>query len=71
MANTLSPIELVSNRLDTIHKAMDELFKHTNKAVDIRTRADRTTSCVEYSFAMWLLLYIHIEQYAMVSNTKA
>ena len=43
MANTLSPLELVSDRLDTIHTAIDALFKHTTKAVDIRTQADRMT----------------------------
>ena len=43
MATTLSPIELVSKRLDSIHTAVDALFNHTNKAVDIRNRADRTT----------------------------
>ena len=43
MANTLSPIELVSNRLDSINTAMDALFKHTTKAIDIDTRTNRTT----------------------------
>jgi hypothetical protein len=43
MANSLSPLELVSDRLNTIHTAIDALFKHTTKAVDIRTQADRTT----------------------------
>ena len=43
MANTLSPIELVSNRLDSINTAMDALFKHTNKAISLRDKATRTT----------------------------
>ena len=43
-STTLSPIELVSKRLDSIHTAVDALFNHTNKAVDIRNRADRTTT---------------------------
>jgi hypothetical protein len=43
MAKLLSPLERVSDKLSTIHTAMDALFKHTTKAVDIRTQADRTT----------------------------
>ena len=43
MANSLSPLERVSDKLTTIHTAIDALFKHTTKAVDIRTQADRTT----------------------------
>ena len=42
MANSLSPLERVSDKLTTIHTAIDALFKHTTKAVDIRTQADRT-----------------------------
>jgi hypothetical protein len=37
MANSLSPLGLVSDRLNTIHTAIDALFKHTTKAVDTRT----------------------------------
>ena len=43
MAKLLSPLERVSDKLSTIHTAMDALLKHTTKAVDIRTKADRTT----------------------------
>ena len=43
MAKLLTPLERVSDKLSTIHTAMDALFKHTTKAVDIRTKADRTT----------------------------
>ena len=43
MANTLSPLDRVSEKLTTIHTAIDALFKHTTKAVDIRTQAGRTT----------------------------
>ena len=43
MAKLLSPLERVSDKLSTIHTAMDALFKHTTKAVDIRTQAIRTT----------------------------
>ena len=43
MAKSLTPLERVSDKLSTIHTAMEALFKHTTKAVDIRTKADRTT----------------------------
>jgi hypothetical protein len=43
MAKSLSPLERVADKLTTIHTAMEALFKHTTKAVDIRTKADRTT----------------------------
>ena len=43
MAKSLSPLERVADKLTTIHTAMEALFKHTTKAVDIRTQADRTT----------------------------
>ena len=43
MANSPSPLELASDRLNTIHTAIDALFKHTTKAVGIPTQADRTT----------------------------
>ena len=43
MAKLISPLERVSDKLSTIHTAMDALFKHTSKAVDIRAQADRTT----------------------------
>jgi len=48
MANSFSPLELVSDRLNTIHTAIDALFKHTTKAVDIRTQAGRTTGWTFY-----------------------
>ena len=34
MANSFSPLELVSDRLNTIHTAIDALFKHTTKHLD-------------------------------------
>ena len=42
-STTLSPVELVSKRLDSIHTALEALTNHTNKAVNIRNSADRTT----------------------------
>ena len=71
MANTLSPVELVSDRLESIHKAMDALFKHTNKAVDIRTRADRTTNHIDCCanrkvFYQIILVYTSIKYYQVL-----
>ena len=53
MAKLLTPLERVSDKLSTIHTAMDALFKHTTKAVDIRTKADRTRPHNCYGLRYW------------------
>ena len=42
---SLSPVERVADKLTTINTAIaiEALFKHTNKAISIRTKANRTT----------------------------
>ena len=60
---------MVNSNSDNIYSWVyqDELGSHGA----CRREGCGEESCVEYSFAKWLLLYIHIEQYAMGSNTKA
>ena len=44
MAKSLSIVERVADKLTTINTAIEALFNHTNKAVSIRMKANRTTT---------------------------
>ena len=52
MPKSLSPADRVASMLIAISTAVDALFKHTNKAMKIRSKTDRTTSLVQQAIIM-------------------
>ena len=43
MHKSLSPVERVADKLTAITTAVEALFKHTNKAISLRDKVNRTT----------------------------